>query len=186
MAFNNTEVELKAPLTEPQFKAIKATLDAAAQFIGKSTQIDVYYVPSVQVQNRNKYPDTWVSIRRRDGKTLLNFKKYHSISDSEYTHCDEYETEISDPASVDRILTGLNVEKLATVEKCRLSYTYKDDFEVALDQVKGLGKFIEVEALKDFGGVEAARNELFKILRSFGLDPASVDYEGYPCKVMKL
>ena len=58
-------------------------------------------------------------------------------------------------------------------------------FEISLDSVKELGHFIEIEAMKDFGGVEATREKLFEFAKNLGVDTSNLDLRGYPYQLMK-
>ena len=62
---------------------------------------------------------------------------------------------------------------------------HKDEFEIALDKVKDLGLFIEIEAIKDFGSVEKTRRELFEFAKSLGINVKNVDKRGYPYLLMR-
>ena len=79
----------------------------------------------------------------------------------------------------------MNLKKLVVVEKQRQVYTYNSEFEIGLDSVEGLGKFIEIETTKDFGSVEKAREKLFEFAKFLGIDISKPDNRGYPSLMMK-
>ncbi|GEM_PF-3640113 len=49
---------------------------------------------------------------------------------------------------LEKIFSALDFKKLITVDKKREVYLYKNEFEIAFDEVKNLGYFIEIEAKK--------------------------------------
>ena len=59
-------------------------------------------------------------------------------------YCDEFETKIGSIEQFRKILSALNFRSIVTVDKLRKIYTYKD-YEVAIDSVKDLGDFVEIE-----------------------------------------
>lgn len=101
------------------------------------------------------------------------------------THCDEFETEVTNRGRLEKILASLNFQTLITVHKERTTYRYQDEFEIALDTVKDLGNFIEIEALKDFGGITATRKAVEEFAKNLGLNLANQDLRGYPYLLMK-
>lgn len=79
----------------------------------------------------------------------------------------------------------MDFKNIIVVDKERSTYNYEDEFEIALDYVKELGYFIEIEAMKDFGGVEETREKLFEFAKNLGLDISRIDKRGYPYLVME-
>ncbi|MFH0835568.1 MAG: class IV adenylate cyclase [Candidatus Micrarchaeota archaeon] len=186
MAHENVEVEIKIPVVEKKFAGVKSRLAERAEFVKESRQSDEYFTPAHRNFVEPAFPSEWLSIRERGGKTILNYKHWRPDNADVKTHCDEYETEVSDAARLRKLLDALDFRKLVTVEKKRLVYRVGNDFEIALDEVAELGFFIEIEALKDFGGVEATREKLFEYAGELGLD-ARKEFEkrGYPYMLMK-
>ena len=178
MAHNNVEIEIKIQLTENNFSKVKEKLKQVAKFVKTSKQEDEYFTPVHRNFVEPKYPFEWLSIRKRGGKSILNYKHWHPENAETTTHCDEFETEISNPDSLNKIFSALDLKKLIVVEKERGVYTYNDEFEIGLDSVGGLGNFIEIEAIKDFGSVEKAREKLFEFAKFLGVDISEPDKRG--------
>ncbi len=178
MAANNTEIEIKLPLSAEAFLALKEKLNSKAKFVKESHQIDDYYTPVHRNFVGGKLPFEWLSIRKRGGKTILNYKHFYPENEWITTHCDEYETEVQSAEQVEKILSALNFSKVCIVEKTRQVFV-SSDFEIALDEVKDLGYFVEIEAMKDFGSVEETRKLLFDFAHSLGIDTSSPDARGY-------
>ena len=152
---------------------------------GKSSHSDTYFTPGHRNFLEPRFPSEWLSIRRRSGRAILTYKHWRPHNQENQTHCDEFETVIGDPGQLERVFSVLDFRKLVTVEKTREVFTYKNELEIALDVVKGLGRFIEIEALKDFGGVEKTRRRLIEFSSRIGMPNPRMDKRGYPYELMK-
>jgi adenylate cyclase class 2 len=185
MAHQDTEVEIKIRLDEGEFSRAREAVRKAAKLVGSSSQVDRYLTPIHRNLVAPRYPWEWLSIRKRGGKAILNYKHWHPAGAERHTHCDEYETELGSPEQLEKLLKALDFRELVTVEKERETFNLKGELEIAMDSVKGLGKFIEIEALKDFGGVAATRQRIMDFAKSIGLDTSMLDKRGYPYLLME-
>lgn len=185
MANNDTEIEIKISLTEREFENIKEKIKTIAEFVKKSQQADEYFTPVHRNFIEPNFPFEWLSIRKRGEKTILNYKHFYPENAVTATHCDEFETEIKDKERLKKIFHVLDLKSLITVEKEREVYVHKDEFEIALDTVKELGHFIEIEAIKDLGSVEITREKLFEFAKNLGIDISKTDKRGYPFLLLK-
>lgn len=185
MAKNDIEVEIKILLEEDSFLKVKEQMKKTAKFVKNSHQVDEYFTPAHRNFIEQKFPFEWLSIRKRGDKTILSYKHYYPEDADIKTHCDEFETEINNPDKIEKIFSALNLKKLVKVEKEREVYIHNDEFEIALDVVSELGNFIEIESMKDFGGVEATREKLFEFAANLGLDVSKADKRGYPFLLMR-
>lgn len=185
MAHNNIEVEIKIPLSKKDFLRIKKSLRNSSKFIKSSHHIDHYYTPTYSSFLKPKYPFEWLAIRERDGKFLFNYKHWYPEGVKNTEYCDEYETEVGNEKQLKRILKALKFKKLVTVEKKRWLFIYKDELEIALDEVPALGYFIEIESLKNFGGLEKTRRQILKFSRSLSLFKTITIPGGYAAEMMR-
>jgi adenylate cyclase class 2 len=185
MAFQDREIEIKFPVDEETFLRVRERLAQTA--IGKplSNQVDTYLTPKHRNFVEPEFPWEWLSVRRRGGKAILCYKHWHPARERIHTHADEFETEIQDPDQLEKIFRALNFGELVTVDKKREIFIFKDEFEIALDDVKGLGFFVEIEALKDLGGVDVTRKKILEFAGSIGIDTNRIDRRGYPFQLMK-
>lgn len=185
MAHNDTEIEIKILLDKDEFFKIKEKLEKIARFVKRTRQSDEYFTPSHRNFVEPRFPFEWFSIRKRGEKVILSYKHWYPENTETTTHCDEFETEIRDAEQLKKIFSALGFKELVTVEKDRETYTYNDELEISLDIVKELGYFIEIEATKDFGSVEAAREKLFEFAKNLGTDISKEEKRGYPYMLMK-
>jgi adenylate cyclase class 2 len=185
MAHNDVEIEIKILLDKITFFKVKENLRKTAKFAKTSHQIDEYFTPPHRNFVEPRFPFEWLSIRQRGSKAILNYKHFYPENTEITTHCDEFETQIEKPDQLRKTFSALNFSSLVTVEKEREIYIYNDELEIALDTVKDLGYFIEIEAIKDLGGVEDTRKRLFEFAKNLGIGISKTDLRGYPFLLMK-
>ncbi|MDD5254078.1 MAG: class IV adenylate cyclase [Candidatus Nanoarchaeia archaeon] len=177
----NIEIELKFPLlnTEELVKKLKLT----SKFEKESNEKDYYY----NLPHRNfleKKPiSEWLRIRESKKGFSLNYKNWHN-KEGNCVSCDEFETKIDDINSLKRIFKNLGIKDLIVVDKTRKTWSYKNTL-IAIDNVKELGNFIEVEAKGNFSSIEEAKKYLFKILEEIGAKIGEQDFKGYPWRLLE-
>ena len=186
MPEKDREIEIKIQLEEREFLRIRDDASKIARFAKHSEQSDEYFTPNHRNFVEPRYPFEWLSIRKRGDKAILNYKHWYPENVETSTHCDEFEAEFKDAEKLRRIMSAINFRSLVTVEKEREMYVFEDIFEIAFDKVKGLGYFIEIEALKEFGSVEETRNKLFEFAKKLGIHVTEADKRGYPYALMKM
>ncbi|OGM32455.1 hypothetical protein A2803_03220 [Candidatus Woesebacteria bacterium RIFCSPHIGHO2_01_FULL_44_21] len=185
MAQNNIEVEIKIQLSKAEFDDIKKKIKKTSKFVKSSHHVDSYYNSGHKNFLKPKYPYEWLSIRARDGKILLNYKHWYPEGVKHTTHCNEYETEVSDKVQLKKILHALEIKEIITVDKKRETYIYKKTIEIAFDEVVGLGYFLEAESLKNSGGVEKTYKKLERFVKSLGVNEIKTIPGGYAAAMMR-
>ena len=99
-------------------------------------------------------------------------------------YCDEYEVEIDNETNLSKIFEILGLEEIAIVNKTRTTYFYLDKYEVALDYVKDLGYFIEIEVKKYSEEAVKEYDNLLKLAQKLELNLNDIDKKGYPYHVI--
>jgi adenylate cyclase class 2 len=102
-------------------------------------------------------------IREQMGRITFTLKKNRSNE----LDCIEKEVDVSDKNKLEEIIELLDFEKTVEVHKKRRRGKY-NDYEICLDEVEGMGSFIEVEKISDEDG-EKVQNELFNFLKTLGI-----------------
>lgn len=185
MAHQDVEIEIKFCLTKREYLALDQRLKKSAQFLGDSHQIDRYFNAPHRDFLKPAHPVEYLRLRESNGSGSINYKYWYKDGKRTFTHCDEYESEISNTSALKKILTKLDFREYLTVDKTRKSYNLSDEFEIDLDDVKSLGYFVEIETLRDFGSVEKARAEIVKLAKSLKIDTTKVDKYGYVFALMQ-
>ncbi|GAA0301306.1 class IV adenylate cyclase [Halarchaeum salinum] len=159
------EVEVKVPADHGDVRDALESVGAEAERTVE--QVDTYY----DAPHRD-FAETDEALRVRrvtdaDGERARITYKGPKI-DAESKAREEIETGVADGADASAIFEGVGFTPAATVEKTRTYYAY-DDYTVVLDDVTGLGQFVEVE--RESEDVDTAREGAFDVLRRLGLDP---------------
>jgi adenylate cyclase class 2 len=167
------EAELKAYANDFA-PVIEKLEEVGAELISKRTEKDTYFSHPIR-----DFAKTDEALRLREMKDLsgepsassifeLTFKgpKIHSGSKSR----EEYMVKLNEIDEVKEILEQLGCEIVTEVSKIRSMYDY-NDYTICLDEVDGLGNFIEIEKILDTdieldSTVEAMR-EIIKDLFGF-------------------
>lgn len=186
MAFNNKEIEIKIKLDDLEFTKARQKLIEVGTLQNTMEQVDTYFAPKSDNYLLEKYPFKWLSIRQRSGKSILNFKHFHPERAEKHTHCDEFETEITNAENMKSILEELQIVEVVEVNKKRETFLIDDRYEIVLDTVKGLGSYLEIEAMKDLGNPEITKEQMMDFLTELGIAKFTIDYRGYPFELLKL
>jgi len=182
----NIEVEVKIEINN--FEEIKTKVSEFGKLIKSIHQIDDYFIPSHRDFFAQKpQPTEWLRIRTNPDKVILEYDKAVNMQASgDYDYAEEYETVVSSPEELRKILNFLDFKKAITVDKQR-EYWDCGDIEIALDKIKGLGDFIEAEAKGDFKDATMARQACLKLLEELGIkDVESKEIKkGYPVMLLE-
>ena len=177
----NIEIEIKIKIDN--FEEIKKKVSSIGKLIKKIEQVDDYYIPYQRDFFAYKpHPVEWLRIRTNPDKIIFEYSRaINRKENGDYDYAEEYETEISDVESFRKILEFLDFKKVVTVEKQR-EYWMCGDIEVALDDIKGLGYFIEAEAKGNFKDTKEAKSACIEFLENLGLkDVNNIQIKkGYP------
>lgn len=144
-------------------------------------QNDVIF--SRPVENYGEYIPNFscVRIRKQNDKYLFTLKK-SGINELDSI---EHETEISNPEEMTSIVKLLGQVEMARVNKKRQKAVYKD-MEICVDEVEGLGSFIELERLVTSGDPEKIQKELFDFLLTLGIKKEEEINQGYDTLMFNL
>lgn len=83
---------------------------------------------------------------------------------------DEYEFAVDDGNVAHQMLTALGWQEVVTVDKVRLESKTKD-YTICIDEVAGLGLFIELEVLtEDSADVKNIQQQMYNFLKSLNID----------------
>jgi adenylate cyclase class 2 len=179
----NTEVERKFTLTD--LDAVRATLaELGSDQIGTEHQIDTYYNHPGRDFLAGDVVSEWLRVRREHGTdnaaqiASLNFKRWLPLGAVESTHAEEYESTVGTPDTIAALLEALGFTEMVTVNKRRERWGL-GEVEVAIDQVEGLGAFVEFEYKGD-GDLDEAQAALTTPIKATEAHLGDRDRRGYP------
>ena len=83
---------------------------------------------------------------------------------------DEYEFAVDDGNTARQMLTALGWQEVVTVDKVRLE-SKTEDYTICVDEVAGLGLFIELEVLaEDDANTDNIQQQMYSFLKSLNID----------------
>jgi adenylate cyclase, class 2 len=172
---NDAEIEIQVSVEHLQ--PLKDFLAKHARSKGRQHQIDEYFTPAHRDFLAVRPAVEWLRLRNADG---VYYKYWHHGPDGKSHHCDEYESQVESLDQLKKIFQALNLQSLVTIDKRRATWNYQD-WEIALDQVKGLGDFVEIE-YKGAAVIDQAMatTEMIKFLKAAGCGRIEINYSGYP------
>lgn len=163
----NIEVEIKVKIDN--FEEIKEKVSKIGKLLKAIKQVDEYYVPTHRDFFAPKHPTEYLRIRTNPDKTVLEYDlSINKREDGEHDYAEEYETGVSEPEELRKILNFLDFKKAVVIEKHR-EYWMCGKIEVALDSIKELGTFIEAEAKGDFKDEKEAKQACIEFLENLGI-----------------
>ncbi len=154
---NDIETEIKIELRLKEYLDLKILLTNRTKLIAEIKQIDTYFKP---LKNKN----TYLRIRNVGNKNIVTYKE------KQKNYCDELEAEIDDAKNMEKIFERLGLKKIGVVAKSRIIYNYQDKYEIALDNVKNVGYFIEIEIKKYELAKDEEYQKLLQVAKDFGLN----------------
>ncbi|MCJ2540896.1 MAG: class IV adenylate cyclase [Candidatus Thermoplasmatota archaeon] len=156
------EVEAKAHLDEPE-RVISNIIELGGREIYFTVQRDTYY----RHPGRDfALTDEALRIREEEGRSFITYKG--PKLDTETKSREELEVPLVDPKDLGMLLLRLGFEPVAVVEKRRRGYLL-GTLEVCVDEVKGLGHFLEVEA-RGCEDLEEGKTRVLGLLDTLGLE----------------
>jgi len=142
-------------------------------FIGEKQTIDDYYYDPLRDNlkpDSNLQLDECLRLRTKGDKYYITYKVDHFDKDKNWIYSDEYETEISDIKQTKNIIKHLGLKKLLTINNKKTIYQ-SDKYEIALEEVKNLGNFLEVEyCTNDKVDIIKIKNEIQEFINTLELE----------------
>lgn len=177
------EVEIRIHLESDA--AFADWLSKEATYIGQSHQVDKYFqhpqMPFV-VKDINGLIDSdhWLRIRQGKDGCELCYKLWHrDPTTKESLYADEVETLVNNYEALEKLFQMLGYESISVIDKTRDSWRY-GDFKIERDEVANLGKFYEIEFCGNVEDPTNAKQHIFDLLSTIGINNWRLIDRGYP------
>lgn len=179
------DIEIEIQVNIENNKPLIDFLESNAKFISEKHQIDEYFSPSHRNFINIRPVREWLRLRNSGGKYSINYKNWYFDKNGKSSYCDEYESEIKDLGQVKKILNTLNFRPLVRVDKLRKTWKYKD-YEIAIDLVKNLGDFVEIEYIgkNENTKPEIITQKMVGFLKELNCGKIKRNYVGYPFQLL--
>ncbi|MDH5811265.1 MAG: class IV adenylate cyclase [Candidatus Verstraetearchaeota archaeon] len=167
------EVEVKAEVEEDLSEKIT---EAGGRYLREVFQEDFYFRhPCRDLAER----DEALRLRREGEKYTLTFKGRRVGTGTKMR--EEIEVGVSDLEGAVALLERLGFEKAFVIRKRRREFLMEGVL-VSMDDVEGLGRFVEIEVLMEGESLEHAgslKDKLFEISQKLGIDREKLTTESY-------
>ncbi len=167
-------IEVEAKIRISNSKKVIKKIGAISKYQGTERKVDDYYT----LEDLSHYPRKSLRIRKRGGFYEINFK--HRLSYINGVHVKkETEFRVSNIDGFLNLIRDFGFKKWLRKEKITKLYKIRDNFHIEMNNVKGLGWFLEIEYLTDKKRIEKARIEVLKFVRKLGFKEKDLISEGY-------
>ena len=175
------DIEIEIKVNIEHIETLLEFLSKSGRFVSEKRQIDEYFTPPHRDFLAVRPTVEWLRLRNSDGIFSFNYKNWHTDEQGRSHHCDEYETKIDSLDQLKKILQVLNFQSRVMVDKLRKTYLCQD-YEIAIDKIKNLGDFVEIEYRGASQDVDPKiiTNEMVKFLKDLGCGKILRNYVGYP------
>ncbi len=185
---NMKEVEILVKLQET-FENAQNIL-SKYEMVKHSKTRDKYYTHPHMVDlhpDDNQRLRSCFRIREKCGKNYITYKNDHFSSEDEWLYSDEWETEVASAEMINQIVSKLGFQELITVDVDKYVYEYQSGYELVLENVVGLGVFLEIEFVSDaeFQNVEEVKNEIRNKITELGFTNPEEMNAGKPELLLK-
>ncbi len=170
------EIEMKAHLDDPA--RIREKLERIATFTGKARKRDHYYAPlGIALEEIDWVRDVPFRLREVGNRAIVTCKRRRRRAGLEIN--EEIEFAVDDPAAFDRFAHAIGFFPCITKEKITERFR-KDDLTLELNEVKGLGWFLEVEYLSETpSDAERIRIRIRELFATLGIPPEAIEPRYY-------
>ena len=162
------EIEVEVTFDNSKEEVIKKL--SKFDYIGEKEICDIYYYDPLR-DNLKPESDLRLNetfrLRKTNNGFYITYKKQH-FDGKLWVYSDEYETKVEKYDIVKSIISLLGLEPLIIVHNKRKIYKY-EDYEIELEEVDGLGIFIEVERLSNDSDEMKVKEEIREFIRSLKL-----------------
>ncbi|AIJ06403.1 adenylyl cyclase CyaB [Methanocaldococcus bathoardescens] len=167
------EVEIKVKIDDKD-KVVEQLKNLGFKFIKKKFQEDIYFNG---IDRDFRETDEALRIRNEDGNFFVTYKgpKIDKISKTR----EEIEVKIENKEKMRQIFKKLGFKEVPPIRKIREIYK-KGDIEASIDDVEGLGLFLELEkSISDINEKDRILEELMDILKSLNISKDNIIRKSY-------
>lgn len=167
------EIEVKARVKNIDEVKVKL-IGLGSVFSEPLVQKDIVYLHQSLAFKDIKRGTSVLRIRNANGKYTLTLKKQLE------NELDNIEREIvfDDFQQAADILQYMDYREVVRVTKTRVKCRYQD-LTICLDDVEGLGRFIEVEKMSEIADSAEVQKSLFEFLQTLGVAKEDQVFKGY-------
>lgn len=172
------EIEVKARLKDKEAVMAKLT-ELGCAFSDTKRQDDMVWVEKTGALDDFLSNKVFLRIRiQNDGKVIMTAKKPKALAGDSSLVKREHEVVVDSVEEARGILDMLGFKEAVRVVKTRQKANH-NGYEICLDDIEGLGSFIELEKLAEEHDAERIQKEMTEFLLSLGVAPEDKVMKGY-------
>lgn len=179
------EIEVKAALTDKQ-SFIEALSNLGCELGKEISQDDTVYARTVGSLDEYLSNSDFLRLRvQNDGKILFTFKHHSGRIINLDSAPLELELEISSRDTMEKMLALMGYKEAVRIKKLRRKTKYQN-WEICVDEVEGLGSFVELEELTEENDrVQEVQERMEIFLAKLGVDAESLLKNRYDVMLMQ-
>ena len=172
------EIEVKARLKDAE--DVMAKLRAlGCEFSPIRTQDDMVWVEKFGTLDEFLANKVFLRIRVQNGeKIIMTAKKPKALHGDGSLIKREHEVVVDSADEARGILDMLGLKEAVRVVKKRQTCEC-NGYEICIDEIEGLGSFIELEKIDELGEADRIQQEMFAFLKTLGISPEDHVKKGY-------
>ena len=168
------EIEVKAKLSDRK-SVIEKLSSLGYIFTEPVKQKDMVFAKEVGTLEKYNSNEVFLRIREiNEGKILFTVKKPLTNLLEKY----EYEVEVSSKDEMVKAIELIGFKLAVNTDKSRIT-TRHNGCEICIDEIDGLGSFIEMEKMSENADIKKTQDELFAFLLSIGVKAEDRVHFGY-------
>ena len=141
------------------------------KYVGKARTIDTYYYDPLRNNlkpDKNNQLDECLRLRKKGKNNYITYKVDH-FEGKKWIYSSEYETKVDDIKTTSKVFSLLGLKKLLIIDNTKTIYK-TDKYEIAIEEVKDLGNFLEVEYCTDKDvDIHKIKNDIQRFIDDLGL-----------------
>ncbi len=182
------EIEVKIKLESGKLEYLRNWLIQNAKFMDKLTIVDYYLdnpKKSMYIKSVKGFidPIEFWRVRQVDNVYFLCNKKRVVDESGRTVSVEENEAVTPDGQAILQIFEERGLTSQVIVSKTREIFQIQD-FEVVLDEIEALGKFVEIELKSDEQDVKAGIEKIYGLLKKIGIIEFIQYDRGYLCMLL--
>lgn len=142
-------------------------------FAGEKEILDIYFYDEKRdsLSPKKGRLSECFRIRKKDEVNYITYKVDQFDKKGQWLYSEEEETEVKDFDIIMKIIYNLGLKSLVQIDNVKHTFFTKE-YEIVLEEVKGLGLFLEVERLnvEDGEDIVEVKKEIFKFISSLGIE----------------
>ncbi len=178
---NMKEVEILVEVLSEKEKALEVLNKFS--FAGEKEVLDIYFYDEKRdlLKPKGDKLTECFRVRKKDKTNYITYKVDQFDGDGKWVYSDEEETEVKDFETIVKIISNLGLKPLVEIDNIKHTF-YTEEYEIVLEEVKGLGLFLEVERLKvqEEENIEEVKKEIFNFINSLDIKVGPESNVGKP------